>query len=221
MEKKNKVRLHNLSGTWTSTGSTLQQLNSQYAPSAINPGPPLLLTQQSSLPSPEPFQQKYFPSAPLGTPLYGNMVNRYPMTSVLPQFHPGDENQELMSSSYEVRPASSNSIKNSEDAAAKPPAMTPREKIEKLRRQQQMRAILAIQKQQLQFGNQVSVSEHSGMEGGKNEVNESLGTFPSLEPNSPAEQYDSNTMSMTFDNCSVEESVLYQLQDTIAKVSPR
>lgn len=82
-----------------------------------------------------------------------------------------------------------------------------------------MRAILAIQKQQLQFGNQVSVSEISGMEGGEVEVNESLGSFPSLEPSSPGEQYDSNTISPTFDNFSVEESVLYQLQDIIAKVS--
>ncbi|XP_057807826.1 protein LNK2 isoform X3 [Salvia miltiorrhiza] len=219
LDKKNEVRqLHNLSGTWSSSRSTLQQVNGQCSPSVINPGPPLVLTQQSSLPRPEPFQQKYFSGAPLGTPLYGSMVNHYPMTSVLPQFHPGDENHELMSSSYEVPPSSSNSIKNSDDAAVKPPAMTPREKIEKLRRRQQMRAILAIQKQQLQFGNQVSVSENTGMEGGKNEVNESLGTFPSLEPSSPAEQYDSNTISTTFDNCSVEESVLYHLQDTIAKL---
>lgn len=199
----------------------LQQVNGQYAPSSINPGPPLVLTQQSSLPRTEPFQHKYFSGAPLGTPLYGSMVNRYPMTSVLPQFHPGDENHDLMSSSYEVPPSSSNSIKNSDDAAAKPPPMTPREKIEKLRRRQQMRALLAIQKQQLQLGNQVSISDNSGMEGGKIEVNERLGTFPSLEPSSPAEQYDSNTMSTIFGNCSVEESVLYQLQDTIAKVSCR
>lgn len=77
-----------------------------------------------------------------------------------------------------------------------------------------MRAILAIQKQQQQFGNQVSVSEHSGMEGGTIEVNES-------QPTSPLGQYDSSSISMTFDNCSVEESVLYRLQDTISKVSPR
>lgn len=141
------------------------------------------------------------------------------MTSTVPQFHPGDENRQLMSSSYEVLPSSS-TLKNSDDATAKPPAMTPREKIEKLRRRQQMRALLAIQKQQLQFGNQASVSENSGMEfeGGMFEVNESLGAFSSLEPNSPAEQYDSNTINMTLDSCSVEESVLYQLQDTIAKV---
>ncbi|KAL0284737.1 UNVERIFIED_CONTAM: protein LNK2, partial [Sesamum radiatum] len=108
-------------------------------------------------------------------------------------------------------------LKISEDASVKPPAMTPKEKIEKLRRRQQMRAILAIQKQQLQFGNQVTVSEHSSMEGGKTEVDESFSSFPSLEPNSPIEQDDSNTISMAFDNYSVEESVLYRLQDTIAK----
>ncbi|XP_042006917.1 protein LNK2-like isoform X1 [Salvia splendens] len=218
LDNKNEVRhLCNLSGTWSSSGSTLQQVNGQCAPSVINPGPPLVLTQQSSLPRPELFQQNYFPRAPLGTPLYGSM-NHHPMTSILPQFHPGDENHDLMSSSYEVPPSSSNSVKNSDDAAVKPPAMTPREKIEKLRRRQQMRAILAIQKQQLQFGNQVSVSEISGMEGGEVEVNESLGSFPSLEPSSPGEQYDSNTISPTFDDFSVEESVLYQLQDIIAKL---
>ncbi|XP_047978164.1 protein LNK2 isoform X4 [Salvia hispanica] len=218
LDNKNEVRnLRNLSGTWSSSGSTLQQVNGQCVPSVINPGPPLVLTQQSSLPRPELFQQNYLPRAPLGTPLYGSM-NHHPMTSVFPQFHPGDESHDLMSSSYEAPPSSSNSIKNSDDAAGKPPAMTPREKIEKLRRRQQMRAILAIQKQQLQFGNQVSASEISGMEGGEVEVNESLGSFPSLEPSSPGEQYDSNTISATFDNFSVEESVLYQLQDIIAKL---
>lgn len=222
LDKKSEGRqLHDISGTWTSSGSTLQQVNSQYAPSMINPGPPLMLTQQRPLQRPETFQQKHFSCAPSGSPLYGNMVNHYPATSVLPQFHSGDENHELVSSSYEVPPARSNSLKNSGDAEVKPPTMTPKEKIEKLRRRQQIRAILAIQKQQLQFGNQVSVSEHSGSEGGKIEVNESLGSFPSIEPNSPIEQNDSNTISMTFDNCSVEESVLYRLQDTIAKVSPR
>ncbi|XP_042009987.1 protein LNK2-like isoform X2 [Salvia splendens] len=217
LDNKNEVRnLRNLSGTWSS-GSTLQQVNGQCVPSVINPGPPLVLTQHSSLLRPELFQQNYLPRAPLGTPLYGSM-NHHPMTSIFPQFHPGDENHDLMSSSYEAPPSSSNSIKNSDDAAGKPPAMTPREKIEKLRRRQQMRAILAIQKQQLRFGNQVSVSEISGMEGGEVEVNESLGSFPSLEPSSPGEQYYSNTISPTFDNFSVEESVLYQLQDIIAKL---
>ncbi|KAL1535113.1 protein LNK2-like isoform X1 [Salvia divinorum] len=218
LDNKNEVRhLRNLSGTWSSSGSTLQQVNGQCVPSVINPGPPLVLTQQSSLPRPELFQQNYFPRAPLGTPLYGSM-NHHPMTSILPEFHPGDENHDLMPSSYEALPSCSNSVKNSDDAAVKPPAMTPREKIEKLRRRQQMKAILAIQKQQLQFGNHVPVSEISGMEGGEVKVNESLGSFPSLEPSSPGEQYDSNTISSIFDSFSVEESVLYHLQDIKAKL---
>lgn len=206
LNKKSEVgQLCDFSGRWARPESSLQQLNTQYAPSVINPGPPLVLTQQSPLQRPDSFQQKHYPCAPLGSPLYGNMANHH----------------DLVSSSYEVPPSSSISLKNSEDSPVKPPAMTPKEKIEKLRRRQQMRAMLAIQKQQLQFGNQVSVSEHSGMEGGTIEVNESLGSFPSIEPNSPLEQYDSSTISMTFDNCSMEESVLYRLQDTISKVSPR
>ncbi|PIN09392.1 hypothetical protein CDL12_18025 [Handroanthus impetiginosus] len=214
--------MHDLSGTWTSSGSPLQHVNGQYTHSMVNPCPPLVLTQQVHLPRPEPFQQKHFPGAPFTSPLYGNMVNRYPATHVLGKFHPGEGSHELVSSGYEViPPATANALKNSEDAVVKPLAMTPKEKIEKLRRRQQMRAILAIQKQQLQFGNQGSVSEHSSMEGGKIEVDESLGSFPSLEANSPIEQDDSNTISMAFDNCSVEESVLYRLQDTIAKLDIR
>ncbi|KAL8529189.1 hypothetical protein ACS0TY_006585 [Phlomoides rotata] len=217
LNKKSEVgQLCDLSGSWTRPGSTLQQFNTQYAPSMINPGPPLVLTQQSPLQRPDSFQQKHYPCAPLGSPSYGNIANHH-----LPQFHPREANHDLVSSSYEVPPSSSISLKNSEDSPAKPLAMTPKEKIEKLRRRQQMRAILAIQKQQLQFGNQVSVSDHSGMEGGTIEVNESLGSFPSIEPSSPLEQYDSSTISMTFDNCSVEESVLYRLQYTISKLDIR
>ncbi|KAK6163037.1 hypothetical protein DH2020_002878 [Rehmannia glutinosa] len=208
LSKKSDVRqLHDLSGTWTSSGSPLQQANSHYAPSLVNQSPPLMLTQQSPLQRPGPFQPKHFSGPHLASPLYGNMLNHYPAIPVLAQ----------VSSGYEVPLVNANSSKNSEGAAVRPPAMTPREKIEKLRRRQQMRAILAIQKQQLQFGNQASVSDHSSMEGGKVEVDKGLSNFPSVEPNSPIEQYDSNAIGPAFDNCSVEESVLYRLQDTIAK----
>ncbi|EPS58886.1 hypothetical protein M569_15924, partial [Genlisea aurea] len=108
--------------------------------------------------------------------------------------------------------------KNSLDACAKPPRMTPKEKIEKLRRRQQMRAILAIQNQQLQFDNQVSVTENSGLE--KLSADQNVGGFlaPLDHPGSPTEQDDSSTISMALDNCSVEESVLYRLQETVSKM---
>ncbi|KAK4411122.1 protein LNK2 [Sesamum angolense] len=175
LDKKSEVRqLHDLSGTWTSSGSPLQLVNSQYATPMVNACPPLALAQQMTLQRPEPFQQKHFASAPLASPLYGNMVNHYPANSVLAQFRPGEGSRELVSS-YEVSPANANSLKISEDAS-------------------------------------VTVSEHSSMEGGKTEVDETFSSFPSLEPNSPIEQDDSNTISMAFDNYSVEESVLYRFR---------
>ncbi|KAK4414534.1 protein LNK2 [Sesamum alatum] len=73
LDKKGKVRqLHDLSGTWTSSGSPLQQVNSQYATSMVNACPPLALAQQMTLQRPEPFQQNHFAGAPLASPLYGN-----------------------------------------------------------------------------------------------------------------------------------------------------
>ena len=95
--------------------------------------------------------------------------------------------------------------------------MTPQEKIEKLW-QQQMRAMIAIQKQQQQFGNQMSSTEYSAMEGENIEAEENLSTVASLEPNSPIEQDDSNTACVPHDDCSVQDSILYQLQDIVAKV---
>ncbi|KAI3448808.1 hypothetical protein Pfo_005473 [Paulownia fortunei] len=222
LDKKSEVRqLQDLSFTWSSSGTPFQQVNSQYGPSMVHPCPTLVLTQQRQLQRPGSLQQNHFSGPLMASPLYGNVVNHYPATSVLAQLHPGDGNRELVSSGYEVPPGNANSLKKSVDAAVKPPAMTPKEKIEKLRRRQQMRAILAIQKQQQQFGNQVAVAEHSNMEGGNVEVDESLSIFPSLDPNSPIEHDDFNTISVAFDNWSVEESVLYRLQDAIAKLELR
>ncbi|KAG8363698.1 hypothetical protein BUALT_Bualt19G0049500 [Buddleja alternifolia] len=187
------TRLHDLGGTWSSSRSPFQQLNSQYSPSMVNPCTPLVLTR------PEPMQQKQFSVPLLASPVYGNAVNYYPPPPPPPP---------VMAQSSGFPPGNANSLKE-------PPAMTPKEKIEKLRRRQQMRAILAIQKQQQQFGNQ---AEYPIMDGGKVEVDESLSSIPSLDPNSPIEHDESNTSSMAFDNCSVEESVLSRLQDTIAKL---
>ncbi|KAL2491745.1 dentin sialophosphoprotein-related [Abeliophyllum distichum] len=112
-----------------------------------------------------------------------------------------------------------NSFKKSVNAAVKPPSMTPQEKIEKLRRRQQMRAIIAIKKQQQQFGNQVSIIENSTMEGGNIEVDENVTSFPSLEPNSPIEHDNSSTVNnAVFNDCSVEGSILHRLQETIDKL---
>lgn len=81
-----------------------------------------------------------------------------------------------------------------------------------------MRAMLAIQRQQQQFGNQVLSTDHSMTEAGNAEVEENLCTIPALDPNSPLEQNDSNTVGIAVEDRSMEESVLYRLQDIISKV---
>ncbi|CAA0808946.1 Unknown protein [Striga hermonthica] len=109
---------------------------------------------------------------PVASPLYGsNMMNQYLPT----QFHPLD--------------------RKDHERADVLPAMTPKEKIEKLRRRQQMRAIMAIQKQQLHFKKQAS--QHSKVA-------------------AAVENYHS-----VVENYSVEESVLYRVQDHISKMDMR
>ncbi|GER28545.1 hypothetical protein STAS_04343 [Striga asiatica] len=120
----------------------------------------------------KPYQQFNSPITHQQIPLYGsNMMNQY----LSSQFHPLER-------------------KNHEQGDLLP-AMTPKEKIEKLRRRQQMRAIMAIQKQQLHFKNQAS--QHSKVV-------------------AAVENYHS-----VFENYSVEESVLYRLQDHISKMDMR
>ncbi|PWZ33856.1 hypothetical protein Zm00014a_023406 [Zea mays] len=59
----------------------------------------------------------------------------------------------------EDSPKQSSSIEMSQDIPSRPLSMTPQEKIEKLRRRQQMQALIAIQRQQQQFGQQGSGSD--------------------------------------------------------------
>ena len=63
-------------------------------------------------------------------------------------------------SRYEASLGVMNPVSKSVDLV-KPLTMTPQEKIEKLRRRQQMQAMLAIQKQQQEFSHQVPSSNKS------------------------------------------------------------
>jgi hypothetical protein len=101
--------------------------------------------------------------------------------------------------------------------------MTPQEKIEKLRRRQQMQAMLAIQKQQQVLGHQVpSTSKYVTQKyHPENQSHLSDGTDSKIEDSStfpPIEQNDSNTISLAIDDDFVEETILYKLQDVISKV---
>jgi hypothetical protein len=104
-----------------------------------------------------------------------------------------------------------------------PQTMTPQEKIEKLRRRQQMQAMLAIQKQQQVLGHQVpSTSKYVTQKyHPENQSHLSDGTDSKIEDSStfpPIEQNDSNTISLAIDDDFVEETILYKLQDVISKL---
>ncbi|KZV47294.1 hypothetical protein F511_07717 [Dorcoceras hygrometricum] len=207
LNETSKQQMHDLCATQSTTQSFPENFNNQYAPSMLQTCVPLVLSQKEQAQSTEPFQRKNLSGPFLAPPLYGNMVYRYPCPSHLSKF-PVEENRLL---------PCTNPVKKSLDAARNPPAMTPEEKIEKLRRRQQLRVILAIQKQQQQFGNPVSV-ENSTIEEGNAEVNENIIGFPSVGQNSAIGHDNNNEVTMPISICSMEQSVLRRLQDSISRL---
>ncbi|THG00873.1 hypothetical protein TEA_011183 [Camellia sinensis var. sinensis] len=151
----------------------------------------------------------------------------------LPQIYSREDNQPVLSG-YNISPSNVNPSSRSPGTSLKSLTMTPQEKIEKLRRRQQMQALLAIQKQQQQLNHQVSNNDHSVekkclhenqiqlIQEGNIKVEEIVCSLPSIDPNSPIEQDDSNTVSMIVDeNYYVEETILHRLEDIIAKLDIR
>ncbi|PHT94772.1 hypothetical protein T459_02654 [Capsicum annuum] len=192
-------------------GSLSPHLNKFGMPSVTNqPCPASDLSQQSQLQGPECLQHKHFPGPFFASSIYGDTGNYcFPMP-VWPQFHSGQAIHQHIISSYKDSPGNSNHFNKSQDASSKSLMMTPQEKIEKLRRRQQLRAMLAIQKQQQQF------SYQTAKEGGS--LEENLSCIPSLDPSSPLEQGDSNTACLAVENSSVEDTAVYLLQDVISKL---
>lgn len=212
--EKSEVRhLQNLQG-WTQTGNQFLQFDAPYVPNVGQSSSSLVFSQQTQFQGSESSHYKHLSSPLLNSFVHGTMAKQYTSMPVLSQFHSGEVNQQPAISSHEVP----GRLNPSTELPVKSLTMTPQEKIEKLRRRQQIRAMLAIQKQQQQFGNQISSTEYSAMEGENIEAEENLSTVASLEPNSPIEQDDSNTVCVPRDDCSVQESILYQLQDIVAKV---
>ncbi|XP_023532742.1 protein LNK2 isoform X2 [Cucurbita pepo subsp. pepo] len=161
-------------------------------------------------------------------PLYPIAANAYPVVPLLSQIQQGDlQPQPFMS--QDISPSGANHVDKPADGFVKSLTMTPQEKIEKLRRRQQMQAMLAIKKQQQQFNNQVSATSQSISPKCPQEiqsqhiektdlVSEEIYTFPAQDPKSPLEQDDSSTVSTTVDRFSMEDTTLCRLQEIISKL---
>lgn len=113
--------------------------------------------------------------------------------------------------------------------ASKPLMMTPQEKIEKLRRRQQMQAMLAIQKQREQYNHHISGADETSslacLQNNQNQdvtrstavMEEHAKKLSSSDATSLAEQ-DQSQISSSLDGHTVEEAIYYQLQDAMGKL---
>ncbi|XVF00294.1 hypothetical protein REPUB_Repub03eG0272400 [Reevesia pubescens] len=217
-------------GTWTPSGNPLVQYENNLATSMVKSSPSSVVSQQRQLRGSDSLQYQHMSNTLVSPSTYGNLTNQCPAIPVVSNIQSGEFNLQPLLSCYDVSPGKANPVNRSVEAAAKPLRMTPQEKIEKLRRRQQMQALLAIQKQQQQFTHQVPCTNHSVIQKSTHENQfqhfkgadiEDLSTHASFDPNSPLEQDDSNTVPVAIDDYSVEDTVLSQLQDIIAKLDVR
>ncbi|KAJ9558117.1 hypothetical protein OSB04_012731 [Centaurea solstitialis] len=204
-EKSEAEQPQRSSGPWFSVGNQGKEFEGQYR-QHIKYSSSKARNQQTES---SPYKQFIHPLP--HSHGYNLMENPH---SSLPQFHSAEEYQQVPSGSSYISD-------KTPDAPLMPTTMmTPQEKVEKLRRRQQMRALLAIRKQQQQFRHQVSCNNYSNL--GKyahesqlqftNMENDGhLSTLMSLDTSSPLEQSDS-------DKSTLEETILHQLENVISKL---
>lgn len=218
--------LRGIYDTWPSSALNVPQFGRQCAPATLQSYPVSPSDQQdlSQGYRTMPYQQfapRY--DAPYA---YRNFSNQH---AAMGRLNPTDDEHQSILSSSEVSPGDVMSLNKPAETISKPTKMTPQEKIEKLRRRQQMRAMLAIQKQQQRLAHQVSSGDYpfSGcsfeenqnfrMEKSDVEPDEISNTLPRYDPCSPNRECDPSRIS-SIESYSVEDSVLYQLQDIISRV---
>ncbi|KAI4323523.1 hypothetical protein L6164_023120 [Bauhinia variegata] len=185
-------------GNWSSSSNSSRQFENQGVPYIMQSSTPSSLGQQKQLQGADSLYQN-ITNPYAASPVYGNPANTYP--AMPSQAQPGDLTHQPLLSGYEVSTGVVNPMKSVD--SVKPLTMTPQEKIEKLRRRQQMQAMLAIQKQQQQLGHQVPGTNNSieiqskSCDGADQEIDDP-----------PFEQDDSSTIY----------TILYRLQDIIPKL---
>ncbi|KAK7323322.1 hypothetical protein VNO77_26790 [Canavalia gladiata] len=213
--------LQDFNVNWSPSAAPAKQFENQLESSVIQSSPSSILGQPKQIQGPETLYQDII-NPYVATSVYGNLNNTYPVVRMLSLTQSNLQCQPGLSG-YKGSPGMVNPVKNSVDSA-KPQTMTPQEKIEKLRRRQQMQAMLAIQKQKQHLGHQVPSTGKSSMQKCPPEIqshlsdgiDENLRTLPALDP--PIEQDDSTIMSMAVYNGFVEDTILYRLQDIISKL---
>ncbi|WVZ01817.1 hypothetical protein V8G54_022623 [Vigna mungo] len=224
--KKDGKAFQEFYGSWSPSSTTSGKFQNQLGSSVMQSSPASILGQQNQLQGPETIYLD-ITNTYISPPAYGSLANTYSSISVQPPAQSGGVlMQQPALSGYEASLGVMNPV-NKSVGLVKPLTMTPQEKIEKLRRRQQMQAMLAIQKQQKEFGHQVlntnkSINKRCAIEmnnqhfdGADPEI-EDLRTLSTLDL--PTEQDDCSTISSAIDGHFVEDTILYMLQDAISKL---
>lgn len=217
---------------WSSAGnfSGRYEHHHQLVSPMIRPCAPSAMSQLGQLPGLDSFHFQHIPNQYIHPPAYGNVLNPFPASPLGSHgLQPGKPKGQAAVSQFEISPGEVNPINKRADSSDRPPTMTPQEKIEKLRKRQQMQAMLAIQKQQEQFNNQASSysiaqkgpvkSQEQRLDGADFGLDHTSG-LPLVDTSSVMEQDESNTISIAVVDYDAEDVVLRRLQDVIAKVYP-
>ncbi|XP_038889673.1 protein LNK2 isoform X2 [Benincasa hispida] len=225
--KSDEKMFQDFCGNWPSSTNPAGQFDNNLA-LQLGTSSPSVMTKHRHLQGIESLHYHRSSNPLMHQSFYPIAANTYSAVPLLSQIQPVDlQHQPLLG--QDISPSGANRVDKPADGFVKSLTMTPQEKIEKLRRRQQMQAMLAIQKQQQQFNSQVSTTSQSISPKCPQEVqsqhiektdidSEEIYTLPALDPKSPLEQDDSNTVSTTVDRCSMEDTILCRLQEIISKL---
>ncbi|KAF8009939.1 hypothetical protein BT93_J0806 [Corymbia citriodora subsp. variegata] len=229
VEGRSQVRpLEDVGGAWYSTGDVTGPYEHQLAP-CIMPYDRADSSWSRQLQNPDSLHKIPVSNTHMALAV-GNSVNPYPLMPLSSPTLSGECKKKTLSSGYEESFGIPNHVNNDVDIPGKSLSMTPQEKIEKLRRRQQIQAMFAIKRRQQQLTQHVSghlVAEKCTQknqvlpfEGPDGEVAD-MDPVASLDPSSPLEYDYSDSMSMAVDDYSLEDTILQRLQDVITKLDSR
>lgn len=214
-----------LNPPWPLTGTQFLSFGNQFANSCVQTNPFSVSSQKQPV-GPEPWLYWQTPYMPVTD---HNPQHHYPTIPTMSKVQSDRDKHQLPRGEYGDSPESLKHANHSKGFTTppRPSSMTPQEKVVKLKRRQQMQAMLAIQEQQQHFAHKTTQmdlyniekcsqeNQHQDTTGSTIEVEENL-KFPFTK--NPTEHDDSNTVSMAIDDCSLEEKMLHQLQDIIGKL---
>ncbi|KAF8646609.1 hypothetical protein HU200_065722 [Digitaria exilis] len=191
-------------------------------------------TQYSQVHDSKNMGQVHHPNQ-LNFPGYGYPAYLFPTIPLASSIQAEDHQTKLSATSYQTSadsPKHSSSIDKSQDIEVRPLRMTPQEKIKKLRRRQHMQALIAIQQQQQQFGQEGSGSDTIVPQAYslRNKNPDSFGSSIVIDettnnvfshkiiPTSLEEVHKNAAIS---DFPFIEENIYYQLQDALGKLDTK